>query len=521
MGFDRRQSDAGRTATESASAPRLDPGRRTLTGLIQRKASGAPAPAARPSSHDSATLEAAPPAIAGGLGEAFAAPSEIRARTEAATGADLSGVRMHTGAAAAAEAEGLGARAFTLGQDIHFGPGEYRPGTTDGDHLIAHELTHTIQQAGTGATRQTKLQVGREGDAAEREADAVADAVVAGRPAPEVSATPTRVSLKRKRPAATRPADSKAVDTAVERNGTLSNAYGTYTYTIKKNAGSNGCSFHVVFAAFSPEVDSTKLTFIQTVKGHQAGGAVFYINNDAAYYADFDAAGDGTYADHLKTETDPFYNYEDKTSSDESTGSTGPTQTDMSDGPRIGSIGGERGHDFETAPFALSGKDKGEFFGTLTWGWKIDGTGNFSLNPVAVHDDITTGFGQALRKFVSKMSDMTKTGTTPAPIELEMPIDACRELTDEEKLRLKPIADHLKATANARVWVLARYDLKGFGLNKGNAELNHDMAMDNARTVQQYFKAQGVAIDTVRISALQVDTAKDNKSLVEVSIINS
>src|SRR5436305_946644 len=42
----------------------------------------------------------------------------------------------------------LGARAFTIGHDIAFGTGEYRPGTAAGDVLIAHELAHTIQQEG-------------------------------------------------------------------------------------------------------------------------------------------------------------------------------------------------------------------------------------------------------------------------------------------------------------------------------------------------------------------------------------
>jgi hypothetical protein len=62
-------------------------------------------------------------------------------------GYDFLGVRVHTDASAAGAARALGARAFTLGQDVFFGGGEYQPGTATGRHLIAHELTHTIQQA--------------------------------------------------------------------------------------------------------------------------------------------------------------------------------------------------------------------------------------------------------------------------------------------------------------------------------------------------------------------------------------
>lgn len=102
----------------------------------------------------------------------------IRGRVEAATGAALSSVRVHASAASHASAAALGARAYTIGSDIHFGAGEYRPGTQDGDRLIAHELVHTIQQGRAGAALQTQMSVSRPDDAGEREADALAGAIV-------------------------------------------------------------------------------------------------------------------------------------------------------------------------------------------------------------------------------------------------------------------------------------------------------------------------------------------------------
>jgi hypothetical protein len=71
-------------------------------------------------------------------------------------GADLGNVRVHTDRAAAAIAQGLQARAFTLGSDIGFGAGEYRPQTDDGRRLLAHELTHTLQ-AGAGVVRRSAI----------------------------------------------------------------------------------------------------------------------------------------------------------------------------------------------------------------------------------------------------------------------------------------------------------------------------------------------------------------------------
>jgi hypothetical protein len=93
-----------------------------------------------------------------------------------AMGASLDGVRVHTGEGAAAMARAVTARAFTVGNDIYFGRGEYRPGTSEGNELIAHEVAHTIQQR--GAPMDGPLQVSQPGDALEREAEAAArDAV--------------------------------------------------------------------------------------------------------------------------------------------------------------------------------------------------------------------------------------------------------------------------------------------------------------------------------------------------------
>jgi pyrrolidone-carboxylate peptidase len=69
-----------------------------------------------------------------------------RAFFEPRFGQDFGAVRVHSGAGASRAAEALRARAFTVGHDIVFGDGEYAPGTDDGRRLLAHELTHTIQQ---------------------------------------------------------------------------------------------------------------------------------------------------------------------------------------------------------------------------------------------------------------------------------------------------------------------------------------------------------------------------------------
>ncbi len=122
--------------------------------------------------------------------EGDALPSSLRGRLEHALGIDLSPVRVHTGADAAQSSADLGARAWALGQDIHFGAGTYQPDTPAGDWLIAHEVAHTVQQRGAEAAPdngaggagvvQPKLEVSQPGDTLEDQADRFASEFVLG-----------------------------------------------------------------------------------------------------------------------------------------------------------------------------------------------------------------------------------------------------------------------------------------------------------------------------------------------------
>jgi hypothetical protein len=70
-----------------------------------------------------------------------------RAFFEPRFGYDFSRVRVHTDSKAAELAQAVDARAFTVGQDVVFGAGQYAPRTNSGQHILAHELVHTVQQA--------------------------------------------------------------------------------------------------------------------------------------------------------------------------------------------------------------------------------------------------------------------------------------------------------------------------------------------------------------------------------------
>ncbi len=79
---------------------------------------------------------------------------ELKTQMGQMLGADLSGVRVHTDRRADQLNSMVGARAFTTGQDLFFKRGEYQPGSRGGQELIAHELTHVMQQGGAESTIQ-------------------------------------------------------------------------------------------------------------------------------------------------------------------------------------------------------------------------------------------------------------------------------------------------------------------------------------------------------------------------------
>lgn len=132
---------------------------RTAAAVLERPAGGRPvtvSPLRTPplAQQTSAEHEAVDQALRVGLsstGQPLPAP--LRNDFEARFGHDFGGVRVHADARSSALAESLGARAFTSGRDIVFGAGEYRPGSASGRSLLAHELTHVLQQSEAAGSR--------------------------------------------------------------------------------------------------------------------------------------------------------------------------------------------------------------------------------------------------------------------------------------------------------------------------------------------------------------------------------
>lgn len=86
--------------------------------------------------------------------------SGILHRMNRGFGTDFSNVRVHTDSRAQRMSQNIQAKAFTHGSDVYFNRGAYQPGSSGGDRLLAHELTHVVQQGGgrKNAQRSTMVQ---------------------------------------------------------------------------------------------------------------------------------------------------------------------------------------------------------------------------------------------------------------------------------------------------------------------------------------------------------------------------
>ncbi len=170
VSIDRDDAGVGRV---SRSAQLDAPTSPVVSGLLSRKAE-------RDANGVAAGAEQAVASAQGSSGSAL--PDALMRKFEQSLGADLSGVRVHTGGPSEEASHAVGAKAYTMGQDIHFGAGHYDPHSDQGQHLLAHEVAHTVQQGGSAPRRQNKLEVSTPFDAAEHEADSAAAAMVSGRP---------------------------------------------------------------------------------------------------------------------------------------------------------------------------------------------------------------------------------------------------------------------------------------------------------------------------------------------------
>ena len=111
-----------------------------ISPIVQRATDGASGQSIAPNSVSES--------ISNSQGSGQPLQSDTRSFMESRFGSDFSNVRVHSDSRAASLSQQLNAKAFTVGNDIYFNQGQYQPNSYSGKHLLAHELTHTIQQSG-------------------------------------------------------------------------------------------------------------------------------------------------------------------------------------------------------------------------------------------------------------------------------------------------------------------------------------------------------------------------------------
>ncbi|MCA9538110.1 MAG: DUF4157 domain-containing protein, partial [Myxococcales bacterium] len=159
----REEAPASRAAAEAQSSELLG------GGLSEAAAAGGDDPA----SAQAAELSA--------LGGGAPLPAAVRGPLEAGLGASLAGVRVHSGPPQGLAAASMGARALARGQDIIGSAGALDPSTPGGRRTLAHEVVHTVQNQRGGATGVATDALSEAGGAVEVEAEAGAEALLAGR----------------------------------------------------------------------------------------------------------------------------------------------------------------------------------------------------------------------------------------------------------------------------------------------------------------------------------------------------
>jgi hypothetical protein len=135
-----------------------------------------------------------------GKGGGSSLDNDTRTDMESRFGTSFGDVRVHTDGAAHDSAKSVNAQAYTVGSDIVFQSGKYDPGSDAGKHMLAHELTHVVQQRSgpvDGTDAGGGVKVSDPSDRYEREASANADHLMSSPSAATATATPAAAGVQR------------------------------------------------------------------------------------------------------------------------------------------------------------------------------------------------------------------------------------------------------------------------------------------------------------------------------------
>lgn len=365
VGLLQRQCACGR---HSGNGGECEECRQKREGKLQRAAiNAAPVNQAPPIVHD--VLQSSGQSLDSG----------IRALMEPHFGHDFSHVRVHTDNHAAESAWAVNALAYTVGNNVVFGAGQYEPRTTEGRRLIAHELTHVVQQGGSVSPHRGALEIGpSSGDPYEQEAAETAIKVSAEQPIAiqHVSALPGLRRLQRQ-PRQDTHAGLFELTRHAQLGGPTFSPQAQYDVRLE-------------FLPY-PVVNCERIAMVQTAVSRVAGALT--AGSTAATARSLTAAEGtaGVHIDRLSGRTQPFYGTTNTGTAGANThfgsrtsGHT-PERAWMEDTPGFpGTAASSRtagqtlSQHFETCAICTQGTDQNAYYGCVAWGFDIDAANNFT-----------------------------------------------------------------------------------------------------------------------------------------------
>jgi hypothetical protein len=282
-------------------------------------------------------------------------------------GWDFSRIRVHADPTAARSALALGARAYTVGNDIVFGANAFHPTSSPGRSLLAHELAHSMQQRGSSA--HTISELGPAHDAIEVEADRLAARALSASPAtpaPTVSSDAGAALRRAPIPVWGGKFDigKKGYTETYQVAGEQDRPDGTREKTVRP-----GVVLDLTFAPDPAVVDAEEISFVQsatTLRNNQPHFINKTVESRSIPAGDL---GEGTHIDQFPTEKSPFLKASTgahfKDAKKETTG-----EAETIDNPGFEVWDSDSAEmDLTTAAVATKGKQTGAFYGAVRWGW--------------------------------------------------------------------------------------------------------------------------------------------------------
>ncbi|MDY0048593.1 MAG: DUF4157 domain-containing protein [Thauera propionica] len=312
-------------------------------------------------------------------------PNALQHRMQARFGHDFGHVRIHAGPASAAAAEALGARAYTVGRDVHLGREVPALPPDERQQLLAHEAIHTAQQGAGEVHPSDALSVSHPDDAAEREAHTLAEHL-GHRPSPSL-ALRDRV-LGPSSPARIQRSVAPHIQRDLKGKHTVKDGHFDVNLKTESHPGAkNGMSGTIEFTASDKAPDSKNIRLLQVVRDQnlETGKEYQWTGDEADRNKMMTKATKGSgfrsgfFVDHsaalanprtLKADpaVSPYYrDYWPNAASSQDGSKQGKTVKEASLWDYPGSSG-KRRFTFETA---AKGADTGYIFATLRWGFTI------------------------------------------------------------------------------------------------------------------------------------------------------